>query len=126
MEAMDIRPSGNSVWHSQVLAPVTRLRPQINLMIARYVMQCPARTVRMDKGGTNQMDSRRETLLEMERRHVREGTKRITRQEAIISKLGDGNRSDTAILAKEILVTMRSSLDFAKRRLRQIEELSKE
>jgi hypothetical protein len=80
----------------------------------------------MDKGGTNQMDSRRETLLEMERRHVREGTKRITRQEAIISKLGDGNRSDTAILAKEILVTMRSSLDFAKRRLRQIEELSKE
>lgn len=72
------------------------------------------------------MGVHRETLLEMERRHIREGTERITRQEAIIARLGDGNRSDTAILAREILATMRSSLDLAKRRLRQIEEQSKE
>jgi hypothetical protein len=67
-----------------------------------------------------------ETLLEMERRHIREGTERIIRQEAIIAKLGDGNRSGTAILARELLAVLRSSLDLAKRRLRQIEEQSKE
>ena len=72
------------------------------------------------------MGAHRETLLEMERRHIREGAERIIRQEAIIAKLGDGNCSDTAILAKEILTIMRSSLDLAKRRLRQIEEQSKE
>jgi hypothetical protein len=62
----------------------------------------------------------------MERRHVREGTERITRQEVIIAKLGDANRSDTAILARQLLEIMRSSLSLAKRRLRQIEERSKE
>jgi hypothetical protein len=70
------------------------------------------------------MSGHRETPLEMERRHIREGTERITRQEAIIAKLGDGDCSDTMILAGELLAVMRSSLDFAKRRLRQIEEQS--
>jgi hypothetical protein len=71
------------------------------------------------------MGAHPETLLEMGRRHIREGTERITRQEAIIAKLGDGNRSDTAILAREILATMRSSLNLAEQRLREIEERSK-
>ena len=74
----------------------------------------------------NQMGAHHQTPQEMERRHIREGTERIIRQEAIIAKLGDGNRSDTAILAREILATMLSILDLAKRRLRQIEEQSKE
>lgn len=72
------------------------------------------------------MSGYHETLLEMERRHIREGSERITRQEAIIARLGDGNRSDTAILAREILTIMRSSLDLAKRHLRYIEERSKD
>jgi hypothetical protein len=64
----------------------------------------------------------RETPLEMERRHVREGSARIARQQAIIAKLGENNRSDTAILAGELLEIMHKSLNLAKRRVRQLKE----
>ena len=74
----------------------------------------------------NQMGAHHQTPQEMERRHIREGAKRITRQEAIIAKLGGDNRSDTAILAREILAIMRLSLNLATRHLRLIEEQSKE
>jgi hypothetical protein len=72
------------------------------------------------------MSGHHETPLEMERRHVREGEERITRQEAIIAKLDKDNHSNVAISGRELLEIMRSTLNLAKRRLRQIEEQSED
>ena len=63
-----------------------------------------------------------ETLLETARRHVREGAERVTRQEAIVAGLERDNHPDAATFAREVLKTMRSSLDLMKRHLRAIEE----
>jgi hypothetical protein len=68
------------------------------------------------------MGGRHETALEMERRHIREGTARLARQEAIIAELGESNQSQTAVLARELLVIMRSSLSLAERHLRYLED----
>jgi hypothetical protein len=101
-------------------------RPTHRRTITALVDYLEREVTAMEREERNQMDSHREILLEMERRHVREGTERISQHEAIIAKLGDANRSDTAILAGQLLEIMRSSLNLAKRRLRQIEERSKE
>jgi len=63
-----------------------------------------------------------ETLLETARRHVREGGERVTRQEAMVAELERDNHPDAATLAREVLKTMRSSLDLMKRHLRATEE----
>jgi len=67
-----------------------------------------------------------ETPLEMERRHVREGTEHIARQEAIVSKLDRGNHSEVLGTARQLLETMQSLHDLAKARLRELEEGSNE
>jgi hypothetical protein len=63
------------------------------------------------------MSGHAETLLEMARRHVREGAVRIARQEEIASKLDRDNHPQAAALARVILATMRSSLDLSEHHL---------
>ncbi len=58
----------------------------------------------------------------MAQRHVREGEKRITRQEAMVAELDRDNHPEAATLGRKVLETMRSSLDLMKRHLQAIEE----
>jgi hypothetical protein len=51
-----------------------------------------------------------ETPLEMERRHVREGNERIARQETMVARLDRRRDPEAAVLARELLDTMRSLL----------------
>jgi hypothetical protein len=53
---------------------------------------------------------------------VREGAERVTRQEAMVAELERDNHADAATFAREVLKTMRSSLDLMKRHLQAIEE----
>ena len=67
----------------------------------------------------------RETPLEAAQRHVREATERVVRQEAIVARLDKHrNHRPQAALAREILASLRTSLDAMKSRLRAIEERS--
>jgi hypothetical protein len=69
--------------------------------------------------------SGRETLLELARRHVREGTQRVVRQEALVARLDlNGNYASQAALAREILTLLSTSLDLMRDHLRRIEEKS--
>ena len=70
------------------------------------------------------MTAQPETALQMARRHVREGEERLARQETTIANLERGNRPRSAILARGVLATMRTSLDLMKRHLHEIEERS--
>jgi hypothetical protein len=63
-----------------------------------------------------------ETLLEMARRHVREGVLRVARQEEIVSELDRGNHPETATFGRDVLKTMRLSLDLMKHHLWAIEK----
>ena len=64
-----------------------------------------------------------ETLLEMARRHVCEGVLRVARQEEIVAALDrDINHRSQAALAREILVSLNTSLNLMKHHLRSIEE----
>jgi hypothetical protein len=64
-----------------------------------------------------------ETLLEMAGRHVCEGVMRVVRQEEIVAALDrDINYRSQAALAREILVSLNSSLNLMKHHLRSIEE----
>jgi hypothetical protein len=66
-----------------------------------------------------------ETLLDMARRHVREGGARVVRQEEIIAALDrDTHYRSRAALAREILASLHTSLDLMKRHLRAIEARS--
>jgi arginine repressor len=66
--------------------------------------------------------SGQETLLEKARRHVREGAKRVARQEELVALLDqDGNYASQTALAREILVTLLTSLDLMRDHLRRIE-----
>jgi hypothetical protein len=61
----------------------------------------------------------------MARRHVREGTERVARQEAIVDMLDrDILFRPQAALAREILATLQTSLDLMNSRLQAIEEQS--
>ena len=71
------------------------------------------------------MSDRPETLSELARRHVREGEERLARQAAIVARLERDNQPTAAALGRSILETIRTSLEMAKRHLRQIEEQSK-
>lgn len=68
------------------------------------------------------MSARHETVVEMARRHVREGERRITRQEAMVAKLDRDNHPEAATLGWTALETMRSSLGLMKHHLQVIEE----
>jgi uncharacterized coiled-coil protein SlyX len=70
------------------------------------------------------VSGRCETILEMARRHVREGAIRFARQEEIVAELDRDNYPQAAALGRVVLETMRSSLDLMKRHLRAIEERS--
>ena len=64
-----------------------------------------------------------ETLLEMARRHVREGTERVVRQEALVAQLArDARFASQFALAKDVLGILRESLDLMERHLREIEK----
>jgi hypothetical protein len=67
-----------------------------------------------------------ETLLQMARRHVREGGARVVRQEEIVAALDrDTNYRPQAALAREILASLHASLNLMIRHLEAIEERSK-
>ena len=59
------------------------------------------------------VSARQETVLDMARRHVREGAERIARQEEILVELDSGNYPEAAALGRAVLETMRSSLDLS-------------
>ena len=66
--------------------------------------------------------SDRDTQLEMARRHVRVGTERVARQEELVAWLDqEGNYTSQTALAREILATLRTSLDLMRDHLRRIE-----
>jgi hypothetical protein len=68
------------------------------------------------------VSGRRETLLNMARRHVSEGAVRVARQEAIVAALdSDPKYHPQAALARETLAILHTSLDLMKRHLRAIE-----
>ena len=66
--------------------------------------------------------SDRDSQLEMARRHVRVGTERVARQEELVAWLDqEGNYPSQTALAREILATLRTSLDLMRDHLRRIE-----
>ena len=67
--------------------------------------------------------SERETLLEMARRHMREGAERVRRQEALVASLDrTAKLASQAALAKDVLTVLRRSLALMERHLREIEK----
>jgi hypothetical protein len=56
-----------------------------------------------------------QTLVEMARRHVREGEGRLQRQAAMVTTLELHGYSEAATQGRRVLETMRVSLDMAKR-----------
>jgi hypothetical protein len=65
----------------------------------------------------------REDLIEIERRHIREGEARIAWQEEIVSQLDSirGPESEHVLTARELLVTFRKFLTLAQQRLKDLE-----
>jgi hypothetical protein len=61
----------------------------------------------------------------MAQRHVREGEKRVARQERIVAELDRDNHPEAAALGRKVLGTMHASLDLMKLHLRAIEERPK-
>jgi hypothetical protein len=68
---------------------------------------------------------RPETILEMARRHVREGEERLTRQATLVIAMEGGGNHWQAALARRVLQTMRTALELQKCHLRDIEARSK-
>jgi len=68
---------------------------------------------------------RRETVLEMARRHVLEGEERLARQVALVAKLERASHTDAAALGIKVLEVVRLSLDMSKRHLSRLETRSK-
>jgi hypothetical protein len=67
------------------------------------------------------MSDRPETPLEMARRHVREGEKRLARQTALVAEMDGFGHHEMAALGREILENIRSALEFQRDHLREIE-----
>ena len=82
------------------------------------VVSCGAR----DKSWAPMTDHPREDMIEMERRHIREGEARIVRQETIAKHLGSHGRSDLATQARDLLTVYREIVAFAKERLTELEQ----
>jgi hypothetical protein len=66
-----------------------------------------------------------ESVLEMARRHAREGEARVARQAAIVAELEKDHHAEAVALGSQVLETIRAPLDAMRRHLRQIEEQSK-
>jgi hypothetical protein len=64
---------------------------------------------------------RRKKLIEMERRHMREGEARIARQEEIVSQLDLSGAHEHVLTARALLVTFRDFVALAKQRLDDLE-----
>jgi len=73
----------------------------------------------------NEVIDRSETVLEIARRHVREGEERLARQIALVAKLERDNHTEPVALATKVLETIRLSLDMSKRHLSRLETRSK-
>ena len=58
--------------------------------------------------------------IAMERRHIREGEKRIARQEALVKKLTEKGSFEVARLSKEVLTLLRASQELSINRLRYL------
>jgi hypothetical protein len=65
--------------------------------------------------------SHRKDLVEMERRHIREGEARVARQEEIVRHFDSSGAPEYALTARALLVTFREFLAIAKRRLDDLE-----
>jgi hypothetical protein len=64
-----------------------------------------------------------ETAIAMERRHILEGEKRVSRQEALVGKLVcNGGVHQLAHSANEVLGLLRESLELSRERLRDLDE----
>jgi hypothetical protein len=59
--------------------------------------------------------------IAMERRHVLEGEKRVSRQEALVEKLIENGHDQLVRAANEVLGLLRESLELSRERLRDLE-----
>lgn len=66
-----------------------------------------------------------ESTLEMARRHVRDGERRVARQEAIVVSLEKARHTEAAERGRTVLETIRTSLAMMKRHLLEIEARAK-
>jgi hypothetical protein len=64
---------------------------------------------------------RRKKLIEMERRHIREGEARVARQEEIVSQLDLSGAHEHVLTARALLVTFREFVASAKQHLEELE-----
>jgi hypothetical protein len=62
----------------------------------------------------------KEQELEMARRHVREGERRVARQTEMVAELEHYCRNPAAVLARELLAILRKTLNLAKQDLQAI------
>jgi hypothetical protein len=63
-----------------------------------------------------------ETGLEMARRHVAEGEARCARQREIIAEMVADNHPNAAVVARQVLATLETTLTLMRDHLRQGEE----
>ena len=63
-----------------------------------------------------------EKAIAMERRHILEGEKRVSRQEALVGKLINSGHDQLVPTANEVLGLLRESLELSKERLRDLED----
>jgi hypothetical protein len=77
----------------------------------------------IDYGLREMSDWSPEKAIAMERRHILEGEKRVSRQEALVEKLVEnGGGYQRMHTANEVLGLLRESLDFSRERLRYLED----
>jgi hypothetical protein len=62
-----------------------------------------------------------EKAIAMERRHILEGEKRVSRQEALVGKLIENGHDQLVRAANEVLGLLRESLELSRERLRDLE-----
>jgi hypothetical protein len=61
------------------------------------------------------------SLIEIAKRHVRDGEERVAQQRAVVSQLEQGREAARADLARALLVTLEISLDLARDDLKRYE-----
>ena len=62
-----------------------------------------------------------EKAIAMERHHILEGEKRVSRQEALVGKLIENGHDQLVRAANEVLGLLRESLELSRERLRDLE-----
>jgi RNA processing factor Prp31 len=62
-----------------------------------------------------------EKAIAMERRHILEGEKRVSRQEALVGKLINNRHDQLVPTANEVLDLLRETLELSRERLRDLE-----